>query len=182
MLWTVQLDFIRINRDMPSATSYNLSRIGFESLERVKFSYRFLCRALWPWCWRYFGTNFPQLLMFWKLNICFFQMAIKADGYCFPGWDKLRTYISTEGDADKIVSYTNACFEYLCIKRLYLITVHDTVCLHNLESRLLHSIFSWFNLKTRTPETKMACFQRDQLYKNKRTFASPSYCSYAINW
>ena len=35
-------------------------------------------------------------------------------------------------------------------------------------------------MKTRTPETKMACFQRDQLYKNKRNFASPSYCSYAI--
>ena len=26
----------------------------------------------------------------------------------------------------------------------------------------------------------MECFQRDQLYKNKRNFASPSYCSYAI--
>ena len=26
----------------------------------------------------------------------------------------------------------------------------------------------------------MACFQRDQLYKNKRNFASPSYCSYSI--
>ena len=26
----------------------------------------------------------------------------------------------------------------------------------------------------------MACFQRDQLYKNTRNFASPSYCSYSI--
>ena len=26
----------------------------------------------------------------------------------------------------------------------------------------------------------MACFQRDQFYKNKRNFASPSYCSYFI--
>ena len=25
----------------------------------------------------------------------------------------------------------------------------------------------------------MACFQRDQLYNNKRNFASPSYCSYS---
>ena len=51
-------------------------------------------------------------------------------------------YISTGEDADKIASYTNECFEYLCIKRLYLLSVHDTVCLHNLESRLLHNIFS----------------------------------------
>ena len=35
MPWTVQLDFICINGDMPSETSHNLSRIGFESLERV---------------------------------------------------------------------------------------------------------------------------------------------------
>ena len=34
--------------------------------------------------------------------------------------------------------------------------------------------------ETRTPETKMACFQGDQLYKNIRNFASPSYCSYSI--
>ena len=26
----------------------------------------------------------------------------------------------------------------------------------------------------------MACLQRDQLYNNKRNFASPSYCSYSI--
>ena len=45
-------------------------------------------------------------------------------------WMRQGTYISTGGDADKIASYTNACFEYLCIKRLYLFTVHDTVFLH----------------------------------------------------
>ena len=32
-----------------------------------------------------------------------------------------RTYISTGGDADKIASYMDACFEYLCIKRLQVI-------------------------------------------------------------
>ena len=30
---TVQMDFICINGDMPSETSHNLSRIGFESLD-----------------------------------------------------------------------------------------------------------------------------------------------------
>ena len=38
MTWTVQLDFICINGDMPSETSHYLSRIGFESLERVKLA------------------------------------------------------------------------------------------------------------------------------------------------
>ena len=39
-----------------------------------------------------------------------------------------------------------------CIKPLYFLTVHGMVCFYSLE--------------------------RDQLYKNKRSFASPSYCSY----
>ena len=38
MTWTVQLDFICINGEMPSETSHNLSRIGFECLERVKLA------------------------------------------------------------------------------------------------------------------------------------------------
>ena len=38
MTWTVQLDFICINGDMPSGTSHNLCRIGFESLERVNLA------------------------------------------------------------------------------------------------------------------------------------------------
>ena len=34
------------------------------------------------------------------------------------------------------------CFQVTRIKRHYLLTVHDTACLHNLESRLLHNISS----------------------------------------
>ena len=38
MTWMVQLDFICINGDKPSETSHNLSRIGFQYLERVKLA------------------------------------------------------------------------------------------------------------------------------------------------
>ena len=90
-----------------------------------------------------------------------------------------RTYISTGGDADKIASYTNACFEYLCIKRLYLLTVHDTVCLHNLESRLLHNIFSSFNLTLALQKLKWHVSRETNSTKIKET-VSPSYCSYSV--
>ena len=81
MPWTVQIDFICINGDMPSETSHNLSRIGFESLERVKLaiplsnSVAMGLKVLWH----------KTSLMFRKLNRWFFQMAMKADAYWFPG-------------------------------------------------------------------------------------------------
>ena len=80
-----------------------------------------------------------------------------------------RTYISTGRDADKIASYTNACFEHLCIKRHYLLTVHDTVCLHNLESRLLHNISSLFNLKLALQKLKWHVSRETNCTKIKET-------------
>ena len=59
MTWTMQLDFICINGDMRSETYHNLSRIGFESLERVKLAIPLSSSvAMWlkvlshklPWC------------------------------------------------------------------------------------------------------------------------------------
>ena len=36
----------------------------------------------------------------------------------------------------------NACFEQLTVYQTALLTVHDMVCLYNLESRLLYNISS----------------------------------------
>ena len=83
MTWTVQLDFTCINGDMRSETSHNLSGIGFESLERVKF---FISHSVVELCGHVVESTLAQTsLMFCKLNSWFFQMAMKADAYGFPG-------------------------------------------------------------------------------------------------
>ena len=92
-----------------------------------------------------------------------------------------RTYISTGGDANKIASYTNACFEYLCINRLnYLLTVHDPVCLHNLESRLLHNISSWFNLKLALQKLKWHVSTRRPIAQKQKKLCESILLSYSI--
>ena len=60
MPWTVQLDFVCMNGDMPSETSHNLSRIGFESLERVKLAIPLSSSEAMGL--KVLSTNFPDVL------------------------------------------------------------------------------------------------------------------------
>ena len=69
-------------------------------------------------------------LMFWKLNSWFFRMAMKADAYWFPGWDKGHIYQQEEMLIKSQVTRMHVL--NICVSNgsLYLFTVHDTVCLH----------------------------------------------------
>ena len=154
------LDFICINGDMPSGRSHNLSRIGFESLERVKLAIP-LSSSVAMWLK---STLAQTSLMFWKLNSWFFQMAMKADAYWFPGWDKGHIYQNEEMLIKSQVTRMHVL--NICVS----LTVHDTVCLHNLESRLLHNISSWFNSRSR--ETN--CTNIKEILRVHLTVRTPS--------
>ena len=141
MPWTVQLAFICINGDMPSEASHNLSkiRVWISGTSEITDSVVELCGHVVE------STLAQTSLMFWKLNSWFFQMAMKANAYWFPGWDKGHIYQQEEMLMKSQVTRMHVL--NICVSIGFLYLLYDTVCLHNLESRLLYNISSWFNLK-----------------------------------
>ena len=79
-------------------------------------------------------------LVFWKLNSWFFQMAMKADAYWFPGWDRGHIYRQEEMLIKSQVTRMHVL--NICVSNgfIYLLYMTRFVC-------TLHNISSWFNLK-----------------------------------
>ena len=124
MTWTMQLDFICINGDMRSETYHNLSRIGFESLERVK-----LAIPLSSSVGHVVENTFAQTSrMFWKLNSWFFQMVMKADAYWFPGWEKGHIYQQEERLIKSQVTGMHILNNFVSNGFIYLLNMTRVVC------------------------------------------------------